>query len=91
MALLIQYLKNGFVVFAKNLNLLLFSMKVVIFQLIIKKPSAAPVINAPSMFTSPRYSGEKNNASAPNVFKNPLLTVLARMNQNNNKIWYFLK
>ena len=81
--LLIQYLKNGLVVVARNLNRLLCSMKVVMFQLMKKKPSAEPVIKAPKKFTAPRYSGAKNKASVPNFFKNPLFTIL---NSNHQKI-----
>ena len=79
--LLIQYLKKGLVVVARNLNRLLCNMKVVMFQLMKKKPNAEPVINAPKKFTAPRYSGAKNNASVPNFFKNPLLTILKSNHQ----------
>ena len=89
--LLRQYLKKGVAVVARNLKRFVCKINVVTFQLIIKTPKAMPVNKAPNMFTSPRYSGEKNKASAPKFFKKPLLIVLASINQNNNNIWYFLK
>ena len=64
-ALLIQYFKKGLFVVAKNLKRLLCKIKVVMFQLIIKTPSATPTMAALSAFTLPKYSGEKNSASAP--------------------------
>ena len=91
MALLRQYLKKGVEVVAKNLNRFVCKINVVTFQLIINTPNATPVNNAPHKFTLPRYSGEKNNASAPKFFKNPLLMVLANMNQKKSNIWNFLK
>jgi len=60
-----QYFKKGFVVAAKNLNLLVCRMNVVIFQLIKKTPMAIPTNAALITFTVPIYSGTKNNASAP--------------------------
>jgi hypothetical protein len=39
----------------------------------------------------PRYSGEKNKASAPKFFKKPLLIVLANMYQKKSSIWNFRK
>src|SRR3982750_4212542 len=90
-ALLTQYFKNGLDVVAKNLQRLLCKIKVVIFQLIIKTPMAMPTIAAPNAFTLPKYSGEKNNASAPKFFMNPLLIVLTNTIQNTSNTWYFLK
>ena len=91
MLLLMQYLRKGLVVVAKNLQRLLCKIKVVMFQLIIKIPQATPVINAPNMLTDPRYSGAKNKASAPKFFIKLLLMVLKRIDQNNSSTWYFLK
>ena len=71
-ALLIQYFKNGFDVVAKNLQRLLCKINVVTFQLVIKMPSDTPTIAALNAFTLPKYSGAKNKASAPKVFKKPL-------------------
>lgn len=65
MLLLRQYFKKGLVVVAKNLNLRLCKIKVVICQLIKNTPSAIPTIKAPSMPTLFKYSGAKNKASAP--------------------------
>ena len=86
-----QYLKNGVAVVAKNLNLFVCKIKVVTFQLIIKTPIATPTIAAPIEFTFPKYSGAKNNASAPKVFIKPLLIVLASKAQNISKTWYLRK
>jgi hypothetical protein len=90
-ALFKQYLKNGVAVVAKNLNRFVCKIKVVTFQLIIKTPNATPVNKAPHIFTLPRYSGEKNKASAPKFFKKPLLIVLASMYQKKRSIWNFRK
>jgi len=86
-----QYFKKGFPVVARNLNLRLCRMKVVIFQLMIKTPNAIPVMKAPRIFTDPKYSGEKNKASAPNPFMKPLFTVLNNRYQKKSRTWYFLK
>ena len=90
-ALFRQYLKNGVAVVARNLNRLVYRINVVTFQLIIKTPNATPVNKAPQIFTFPKYSGEKNNASAPKFFKKLLLIVLTNMNQKKRSIWYFRK
>jgi hypothetical protein len=60
-----QYFKNGFDVVAKNLNWLLWSINVVICQLIMKIPIDIPTINVLNGFTFPKYSGDKKSASAP--------------------------
>ena len=90
-ALFKQYFKNGFDVVARNLHRLLCKINVVTFQLIIKTPNAPPTITAPNTFTLPKYSGAKNKASAPKVFKKPLLIVLTSKYQNTSNSWNFLK
>ena len=90
-ALFKQYLKKGVAVVAKNLNRFVCRINVVTFQLMTNTPNATPVNKAPHKFTLPRYSGEKNNASAPKFFKKPLLMVLTSMNQKKSNIWNFLK
>jgi hypothetical protein len=89
--LLMQYLRNGLVVVARNLKCRVNKMKVVIFQLIMNTAVAAPTMEALSAFTCPRYSGAKNSELAPNVCMKCPLTVLKRRNQNNNSTWNFLK
>ena len=91
MALLMQYFKKGLEAAAKNLNRLVCKINVVIFQHIKNTPIAMPNVAALKAFTFPKYSGTKNNASAPKLFKKPLLIVLAKMNQKINNTWYFLK
>ena len=63
--LLIQYFKNGRDEVARNLKYPLNKIKVVMFQLIINPPKAAPTIKELKKFTSPIYSGERNKESAP--------------------------
>ena len=60
-----QYFKNGLEVAAKNLNLLVCKIKVVMFQLIKKTPTPTPTKAALRAFTLPKYSGTKNKESAP--------------------------
>ncbi len=79
-----QYFKKGFEVVAKNLKCLLNKMNVVMFQLMMNMPVAAPTIPELIAFTLPRYSGEKNNASAPNERRKPPLIVLNKIIQNTN-------
>jgi hypothetical protein len=86
-----QYFKKGLVVAAKKRKCLQNKMKVEIFQLIMNIPIAIPTIAALNKLTFPRYSGARNNESAPNVFMKVPFTVLNMMNQNNNSTWYFLK
>ena len=64
-ALLMQYLRKGLVVVARNLKCLLNKMKVVIFQLMIKTAVAAPTIAVLSVFTCPKYSGARKREFAP--------------------------
>ena len=90
-ALLIQYLRNGLVVADKNLKCLLNKIKVAIFQLMMNMPMDIPTIADDNAFTLPRYSGPRNNESAPNVFMSVPFTVLNKINQNNSNTWYFLK
>ena len=90
-ALLIQYLRKGLVVAAKKRKCLLNKIKLLIFQLIMNIPMATPNIAKLIAFTSPRYSGDRYNASAPNVFMSVPFTVLNSMNQKSNNTWYFLK
>ena len=85
-----QYFKNGFVVVAKKRKCLLNKINVVIFQLIIKTPVAAPTTPALMLFTLPKYSGARNNAYAPKDSIKPALTVLNKMYQKNNNTWNFL-
>jgi hypothetical protein len=54
-------------------------------------PSDAPTIAVLNEFTLPRYSGARNNDSAPNVFMNVPFTVLKRINQKISSTWYFLR
>ena len=82
MALLIQYFKKGLVVAAKNRNCLLNKINVPIFQLMTNMPMEAPTMAELMEFTLPRYSGARNNESAPKVFMNVPFTVLKRINQN---------
>ena len=89
--LLMQYLRKGFDVVARNLKCLLCNTKVVICQLMMKMPIAIPVIAELTAFTLPRYSGARKSASAPNVFIKLPLMALPMMNQNTNSTWYFLK
>jgi hypothetical protein len=64
-ALLIQYFKNGCAVVAKKLINLLCKIKVVMFQLITNTPMATPTIAELKKLTLPKYSGAKNNETAP--------------------------
>jgi hypothetical protein len=56
-------------------------MKVVMFQLIIKTPTAMPIMEALKPFTEPRYSGARYNASAPNIFMKLPFNMLNNMPQ----------
>jgi hypothetical protein len=60
-------------------------------QLIINIPTAMPTSAAPAAFTLPKYSGARNNASAPKFFIKLPLIVLNKISQNSNKTWNFLK
>jgi hypothetical protein len=90
MELLIQYFKNGLVVAAKKRKCRLKRIKLEIFQLIINIPMEAPTIAELKELTLPKYSGARNNESAPNVFMKVPLTVAKRINQNRSNTWYFL-
>ena len=90
-ALLIQYFKKGLVVAARKRKCLLNKIKVEIFQLIINMPTDIPTIAELNELTLPKYSGARNNESAPNTFMKVPFTVLKRINQNNRSTWYFLK
>ena len=89
--LLIQYFKKGLVVAAKKRKCLLNKIKVAIFQLMINIPTDIPTMAELNELTLLKYSGAKNNESAPKVFIKLPFTVLKRINQNNNSTWYFLK
>src|SRR5687768_3993018 len=89
--LLIQYFRKGLVVAAKNRKYRLNKMNDEIFQLIMNMPIAPPTIAMLMKLTSPRYSGARNNESAPKVLMKEPFTVLNRMNQNNSNTWYFRK
>src|SRR5688572_12324022 len=89
--LLMQYFRKGLVVVARNLKCRLNRMKVVMFQLMMKTPSAAPTMAVLMAFTFPRYSGDRKRELAPKVTMNEPLTVLNRRNQNNSSTWNFLK
>ena len=91
MLLLIQYFKNGLVVADKKRKCLLNKIKVVMFQLMINMPTDKPTIAKLIVFTSARYSGARNNESAPNVFIKLPFTTLNKINQNSSNAWYFLK
>ena len=81
MQLFMQYFRNGFVVVAKKRKCLEKRMKVVIFQLMKKIPTAIPTMPAANAFTFPRYSGARNKESAPKDFMKCPLTVLKRIYQ----------
>src|SRR5690606_1645085 len=91
MALLMQYFQKGFVVAARKRKCRLKRMKLLMFQLIMNMPIATPTIAKLTGFTSPRYSGARYKASAPNVFMKLPLIVLNRMNQKSNNTWYLRK
>ena len=91
MELLIQYLRNGLVVAARNRKCLLNKMNVEIFQLMMNIPTAIPKKAELSELTFPKYSGANNKESAPNVFMKVPFEVLKRINQKTNRTWYFLK
>ena len=86
-----QYFKNGFVVVAKNLKCRLKSINVVMFQLIIKTPTAPPTITVLRKFTLPRYSGARYKESTPYIFIKEPFTALKRINQKIISTWNFLK
>ena len=91
MALLIQYLRKGFVVADKKRKCLLNKIKVAMFQLMMNMPMDMPTIADARAFTFPKYSGARYNESAPNVFMSEPLTALNSINQNISSTWYFLK
>ena len=86
-----QYFKKGLVVAAKKRKCLLNNMNVEMFQLIINIPTDIPTIAELNELTLPKYSGARNNESAPNAFKKPLFTALTSTHQKINNIWYFRK
>src|SRR5262245_53792031 len=86
-----QYFKKGLVVAARNLKYLLSKTNVLIFQLMINMPIAMPTRAALIEFTLSRYSGARNNESAPNVSMKLPFTTLNKINQKTSKTWYFLK
>src|SRR5580704_3283333 len=88
--LLMQYFRNGLVVVAKNRKCRLNKMNVVMFQLMMKMPVAAPTTAVLMLLTLPKYSGARNNAYAPNDCIKPPLIVLNKMYQKNNNTWNFL-
>jgi hypothetical protein len=88
--LLIQYFKKGLVVAARKRKCLQNRIKVAIFQLMMNIPMEAPTMAELNEFTLPRYSGARNNESAPNVFMKEPFTVAKRINQNSSSAWYFL-
>ena len=91
MLLLMQYLRNGLVVVAKNRKCRLNKIKVVIFQLIMKMPIEAPTMAAPAGLTEPRYSGARKRESAPNDFIKPLATTLNKRYQKIRSTWNFFR
>jgi hypothetical protein len=91
MELLMKYFRKGLEVVARNLNCRLCRMKVVICQLMIKMPMATPMMAELTAFTLPRYSGARNNESAPKVLIKFPLMALPRIYQNSNNTWYFLR
>ena len=54
------------------------------FYILSPKSRPAPVMAALSQFTLPRYSGARNNESAPKDFMKLPLTMLNRINQNTS-------
>src|ERR1700712_933392 len=86
-----QYFKNGCEVVAKNNNWLLYKMKVVIFQHIIKTAKAIPTKAELNTFTASKYSGERYNSVRPYCCKNEPFTMANSRYQNTNNTWYFLK
>jgi hypothetical protein len=83
-ALLIQYFKKGLVVAARKRKCLLNKINVAMFQLIMNIPTDIPTMAELKELTFPKYSGARNNESAPKVFIKLPFTVLKRINQNNN-------
>jgi hypothetical protein len=88
---LIQYLKKGYWVAAKNVKCLLNKINVVMFQHIMNTPMEIPIIAALIEFTLPKYSGAKNKALAPKVFMKLPLTMAKSIYQKTSITWYFLK
>ncbi len=86
-----QYFKKGNCVAAKKVKCLLKSIKVVIFQHMIKTPMDMPNNPVLIAFTLPKYSGARNKALAPKVFIKAPLTTLKSIAQNKSNTWYFLK
>ena len=86
-----QYFRNGNCVAAKKLKCLLKRINVVMFQLIINTPTAIPISAVLSEFTLPKYSGARNNASAPKDFMKLPFTTLNIRAQKMRNTWYFLK
>jgi hypothetical protein len=76
---------------AKKRKCLLNKINVEMFQLIINIPTDMPTIAELNELTLPKYSGARNNESAPKVFIKVPFTVLNRINQNISSTWYFLK
>jgi hypothetical protein len=81
-----QYFRKGLEVVARNLNLLVCKMKVVIFQLIKNTPIVIPTNAVLKAFTLPIYSGTKNKESAPKFSRKPLLIVLVKIAHITNNI-----
>ena len=90
MLLLMQYFKNGLEVADKKRKWRLNKIKLAIFQLMINIPIAMPTIAKLIELTFPRYSGARNNESAPKVFMKVPLTVANSTNQKKSNTWYFL-
>jgi hypothetical protein len=88
---LIQYFTKGYCVAARKLTCLLKRMNVVIFQHMIKTPTAMPIMAALKGFTFPRYSGARKSASAPKSSMKELLATLNMINQKRINTWYFRK
>jgi hypothetical protein len=86
-----QYFKKGLVVAARKRKCLLNKINVEMFQLMINIPMEAPTMAALRELTLPKYSGARNNESAPNVFMKVPFTVENIINQKSSSTWYFLK
>jgi hypothetical protein len=78
-------------VVARKRRLLLCKIKVVIFQLIIKMPTANPTMAVLIAVTSPKYSGARNRESAPKVRIKFPVTVANKIYQKTRNTWYFRK
>jgi hypothetical protein len=85
---LIQYFKKGCAVVARKRKYLLNKKKVVIFQLMIKIPTAKPTIAVLNALIFPKYSGPRNKEFAPNARMKLPPTVENKIYQKTRNTWY---